>query len=220
MAYVVIHPQESPEVIPFIESKEWIETKNELYKMMEAYTKRTNQQREQEVLLAAQREQELREQEQAAQREQDLLVQKQAAQEKEQPPQNSDFQEEIRLVENFSYDNSSPRPPEELNAEIADTILESLSLSLIPVEDNDSYMEEIDLFLATDDLMPPGIENDNYDSKGISIFLKDCLAMIHFPFPKMSHLTLIIMMICHFLVLLWNHQMLRFSLILSPIRVF
>ncbi|GJW24485.1 hypothetical protein Tco_0038296 [Tanacetum coccineum] len=40
-----------------------------------------------------------------------------------------DLEEEIRLVENLLYDNSSPRPPEELNLEIADTILESLSIS-------------------------------------------------------------------------------------------
>ncbi|GKB03381.1 hypothetical protein Tco_0831470 [Tanacetum coccineum] len=36
-----------------------------------------------------------------------------------------DLEEEIRLVENLLYDNSSPRPPEEHNLEIADTILES-----------------------------------------------------------------------------------------------
>ncbi|GJZ72945.1 hypothetical protein Tco_0637091 [Tanacetum coccineum] len=79
-----------------------------------------------------------------------------------------DLEEEIRLVENFLYDNSSPRPPEELNLEIADTILESLSPSPVPVEDSDSHMEEIDLFLATDDSMPSGIENDDYDSEGSS----------------------------------------------------
>nr|GEU39965.1 hypothetical protein [Tanacetum cinerariifolium] len=76
-----------------------------------------------------------------------------------------DLEEEIRLVENLLYDNSSPRPSEELNAEIADMIRESLSPSLIPVEDSDSHKEEIDLFLATNDLMPPGIENDDYDSE-------------------------------------------------------
>ncbi|GJZ03272.1 hypothetical protein Tco_0536547 [Tanacetum coccineum] len=54
--------------------------------MMEAYTERMNQQHEQKALLAAQREQELLEQEQAAQREQELLAQKQAAQKKEEPP--------------------------------------------------------------------------------------------------------------------------------------
>nr|GEX92082.1 hypothetical protein [Tanacetum cinerariifolium] len=40
-----------------------------------------------------------------------------------------DLEEEICLVENLLYDNSSPRPPEELNAEIVDTIVESLSPS-------------------------------------------------------------------------------------------
>nr|GFC97601.1 hypothetical protein [Tanacetum cinerariifolium] len=38
-------------------------------------------------------------------------------------------EEEIRLVENLLYDNSSPRPSKELNAEIADTIVKTLSIS-------------------------------------------------------------------------------------------
>ncbi|GJX02901.1 hypothetical protein Tco_0188817 [Tanacetum coccineum] len=323
-------PQEIPEVIPFIESKEWIETKNKLYKMIEAYTERMNQQREHEALLAAQREQE-------------LLAQKQAAQEKEEPPQNSNFrqlieeicgtkvceekkqtmedtmlellkdcrqkeiycahndvedliesalnskilsikskiskslihkesiiplkntpqispvnaithdlpneslsnedvpkenfkiysnplfddeeiistkidphsfnaesnliesflnrdtlidsspkfdylleefsselahidpipsgindtdfepEEEIRLAENLSYDNSSPRQSKEINAEIADMIVESLSPPPILVEDSDSLMEEIDLFLASNDSMPPENDSSNLD---------------------------------------------------------
>ncbi|GKB18967.1 hypothetical protein Tco_0852890 [Tanacetum coccineum] len=55
-------PQEIPEVIPFFDS----ETKNELYKMMEDFTERMNQElRKQEALLAAQREQELLVQKQA-----------------------------------------------------------------------------------------------------------------------------------------------------------
>nr|GEZ10302.1 hypothetical protein [Tanacetum cinerariifolium] len=414
--FVNHQPQEIPEVIPFIESKELIETKNELYKMMEAYVERMNQQREQEALLAAQREQELRNQEQAAQREQEILAQKQAAQEKEKPLQNSDFhqlireicgikasaekkkkleemmlellelcrekefycvhdnikdllgmamntmlisinlksqrldkekhevknivdhatkhktriteslqnfaiihkmssisntsqislviaitpdlpteepeyslsmgdehlstipeiesdevikssvknlipipseseftfdnentlidsspkfdyllevfsgelahidpisqrieeadfdlEKEIRLVENLSYDNSSPRPLEELNPKIFDTILESLSLSPILVEDNESHIEEIDLFLAMDDLMPPSLKNDDYELEGDIHFLEELLSNDPLPLPKMSHLTLIIMMIHHFLVLLRNHQMLRIA---------
>ncbi|GJS09315.1 hypothetical protein Tco_0366111 [Tanacetum coccineum] len=60
-----------------------------------------------------------------------------------------DLEEEIRLVENLSYDNSSPRPPEERNSENVDTIIESPSPSPIPVEDSDSHMEEIDLLLFT-----------------------------------------------------------------------
>nr|GEW28623.1 hypothetical protein [Tanacetum cinerariifolium] len=90
----------------------------------------------------------------------------------------------------------------ELNAKIADTILESLSPFPIPVEDSDSHMDEIDLFLATDDLKPPGIENDDYDSKRDIYFLEELLSDDLFSFSKMSHPTLIIMMIHHFLVLL------------------
>nr|GEU95103.1 hypothetical protein [Tanacetum cinerariifolium] len=58
---------------------------DELKIMMQSYFEQMNQQREQETLLAAQREQELREQEQAAQ-------------EKEKPPQNSDFCQLIRKM--------------------------------------------------------------------------------------------------------------------------
>nr|GFB11798.1 putative reverse transcriptase domain-containing protein [Tanacetum cinerariifolium] len=86
-----------------------------------------------------------------------------------------DLEKEIRLVQNLLYGNSSPRPLEEINAEIADTIFESLTLSHIPVEDSNSQMEEIDLFLDTDDLMPLGIENDDYDSKRDIYFLEELL---------------------------------------------
>ncbi|GKE69811.1 hypothetical protein Tco_1527883, partial [Tanacetum coccineum] len=95
-----------------------------------------------------------------------------------------DLEEEIRLVENLSYDNSSPRPPEKLNLEIADTIIESPSPSLIPVEDSDSLMEEINIFLASDDSMPPGIENDDYDSEGDICFLKELLNNDSFLLPE------------------------------------
>nr|GEW89495.1 hypothetical protein [Tanacetum cinerariifolium] len=87
-----------------------------------------------------------------------------------------DLEEEIRLVENLLYDNSFPRPPEELNAEIADMIVESFSPFPIPVEDSDSQMEEIDLFLDTDNLMPSGIENDDYDSEWDIHFLEELLS--------------------------------------------
>nr|GFB34694.1 hypothetical protein [Tanacetum cinerariifolium] len=95
-----------------------------------------------------------------------------------------DLEEEIYLVENLLYDNSSPQSSEELNAEVADTILESLSPSPIPVEDSDSHMEEIDLFLATDDLMPQFIENDDYDSEGDIHFLKEFLSNDSLPLFK------------------------------------
>nr|GEU63799.1 hypothetical protein [Tanacetum cinerariifolium] len=87
-----------------------------------------------------------------------------------------DLEKEICFVENLLYDNSSPRPLKELNTEIADTILESLSQSPIPDKDSDSQMKEIDLFLATDDLMPSGIKNDDYDSEGDFHFLEELLS--------------------------------------------
>nr|GEW96823.1 hypothetical protein [Tanacetum cinerariifolium] len=53
------------------------------------------------------------------------------------PKSDFDFEEEIRLIENLLYDNLSPRPPKELNAEITDTIIESIPLP-IPVQDGNS----------------------------------------------------------------------------------
>nr|GEU94565.1 hypothetical protein [Tanacetum cinerariifolium] len=80
-----------------------------------------------------------------------------------------DFEEEIRLIENLLYDNSSSRPPEELNAKIADTIVESFPSSLILVPDNDSQREEIDIVFETDELLPSSFENDDYDPGEIDV---------------------------------------------------
>ncbi|GKA51105.1 hypothetical protein Tco_0744301 [Tanacetum coccineum] len=77
---------------------------------------------------------------------------------------NLDPEGEIHLVKRLLYDNSSPRPPEELNVENS---IESFSPSPIPVEDSDSLIEEIDVFLASDDSTPSGIESDDYDSEGV-----------------------------------------------------
>ncbi|GJX97307.1 hypothetical protein Tco_0353105 [Tanacetum coccineum] len=78
---------------------------------------------------------------------------------------NFDPEGEIRLIEKLLYDNSSPRPPENLS-------IESFSPSPIPVEDSDSLMEEIDIFLTSDDSTPPGVESD-YDSEGDIFFLEE-----------------------------------------------
>nr|GEY73856.1 hypothetical protein [Tanacetum cinerariifolium] len=77
------------------------------------------------------------------------------------PKSDFDFEEEIRLIENLLYNNLSPRPPEELNAEIADTIIESIPLLPIPVQDGNSQREEIDIVTETDDVLPPSVENDD-----------------------------------------------------------
>nr|GEX79440.1 hypothetical protein [Tanacetum cinerariifolium] len=87
-----------------------------------------------------------------------------------------DPEEEICFVERLLYDNSSPQPPKELNSKNSDAIIESFSPSPIPIEDSDSLREKIDLFLTPDDSMPPGIENDDDDSKGDILFLEESLS--------------------------------------------
>ncbi|GKE20220.1 hypothetical protein Tco_1431732, partial [Tanacetum coccineum] len=82
------------------------------------------------------------------------------------------------------YDNSSPRPPEERNSKNVDTIIESPSSSPIPIKDSDSHMEEIDLFLASGDSIPLGIENDDYDSEGDICFLEELLSNDFLPIPE------------------------------------
>nr|GEW14246.1 hypothetical protein [Tanacetum cinerariifolium] len=69
------------------------------------------------------------------------------------------------LTKRLLYDNSSPRPLEEIVSDISNADIESFSPSPIPNLDSDSLMEEIDLFLNPDDLMTPGIEEDDDDSK-------------------------------------------------------
>ncbi|GKC12474.1 hypothetical protein Tco_1009256 [Tanacetum coccineum] len=69
---------------------------------------------------------------------------------------NLDPEGDILFLESLLYDNSSPRPPEEFNSE---NPTESFSPSPIPVEDSDSLMEEIDIFLDGDGSIPPGIES-------------------------------------------------------------
>nr|GEV63322.1 hypothetical protein [Tanacetum cinerariifolium] len=90
------------------------------------------------------------------------------------PKSNFDFEEEIRLIESLLYDNSFPRPPEELNAEM-------LSNDVLPSSDendddmsNDSLLEEADLFLF-DNSIPPGIENFADDPEGDIRFLEELL---------------------------------------------
>nr|GFA05532.1 reverse transcriptase domain-containing protein [Tanacetum cinerariifolium] len=64
--------------------------------------------------------------------------------------------EYISLMERLITINPCPRPTVNAN-----TIVESLPSSLIPVQDNDSQREEIDTVTNTDELLPPGFENDD-----------------------------------------------------------
>nr|GEX59131.1 reverse transcriptase domain-containing protein [Tanacetum cinerariifolium] len=84
------------------------------------------------------------------------------------------LENEIRLSQRLLYDNSSPRPPEEFNSKNSNAEIESFSPSHIPIEDSDSFMEEIYLFLTPDDPMPPSIKDDE-DSEGDILFLERLL---------------------------------------------
>ncbi|GKB60505.1 hypothetical protein Tco_0916691 [Tanacetum coccineum] len=99
---------------------------------------------------------------------------------------NLDPEGDIHLVESLLYDNSSPRPLEELNS------IESFPLSHIPVEDSDPFIEEIDLFLASDESIPPGIDSDYSDSEGDNLFLERLLHDDRTPLldiPSPTHVT-------------------------------
>nr|GFA07371.1 hypothetical protein [Tanacetum cinerariifolium] len=63
----------------------------------------------------------------------------------------------------------NPRPRPTVNA---NTIVESIPSSLIPIQDSDSQWEEIDIFTETSDVLPPGVENDN-DSDGEVVAVDD-----------------------------------------------
>ncbi|GJU14613.1 hypothetical protein Tco_1142579 [Tanacetum coccineum] len=58
---------------------------------------------------------------------------------------NREHEEYISLLERLLYDNSSPRPLENFHAN-PNTSIESLPAFPIPVEDSDSFREEIDIF--------------------------------------------------------------------------
>nr|GEU87070.1 hypothetical protein [Tanacetum cinerariifolium] len=113
--------------------------------------------------------------------------------------------EDIRIIERLLYDNSSPRPPEEFVSENSDADIESFSPSPIPDEDSESRMEEIDLSFNPDDLVLPGIEEDDNDSERDILIREELLdnyslsllviESFHFDIPSF------------FFVLLQNHLM-------------
>nr|GFB60364.1 hypothetical protein [Tanacetum cinerariifolium] len=94
-----------------------------------------------------------------------------------------DPEEDIHFVERLLYDNSSPRHSEEFNSKNSDAIIESFYPSPIPVEDIDPFMEDIDLFLASDESLTPCIDNDYSNSEGDNIFLERLLHDDHIPLP-------------------------------------
>nr|GEV36751.1 hypothetical protein [Tanacetum cinerariifolium] len=66
----------------------------------------------------------------------------------------------INRMEMLFTINPCPRP-----TVYANTNVESIPSSLIPIQDNDSQREEIDIVTVTDDALPPSVENDDSDRK-------------------------------------------------------
>nr|GEX30837.1 hypothetical protein [Tanacetum cinerariifolium] len=60
--------------------------------------------------------------------------------------------------------------------ENSDATIESFSLSPIPVEDSDSFRDEIDLSFTLNDSMPPSIKDDDYDSEWDILILEELLS--------------------------------------------
>nr|GEU42145.1 hypothetical protein [Tanacetum cinerariifolium] len=80
---------------------------------------------------------------------------------------------EIRLIERFSYDNSSPSPPEEFFSKNSYAENESFSPSPIPIEDSDYLMEEMNLSCTPDDPMPSSIKDDDDDDSKRDILIHE-----------------------------------------------
>ncbi|GKE51966.1 hypothetical protein Tco_1487122 [Tanacetum coccineum] len=59
---------------------------------------------------------------------------------------------------------STSRSQENVHANPS-SIIESLPISLIPVENSDPVQKEIDIFLVSDDLIPPSVENDDSEDE-------------------------------------------------------
>nr|GEZ72232.1 hypothetical protein [Tanacetum cinerariifolium] len=92
-----------------------------------------------------------------------------------------EHEEYISLMERLLTINPCPCPMENFHA---NTIVETLPTSPIPVQDSNSQREDIDIFTGTDDLLSPSIESDNYDSEGDIHFLEELLVNDSIPIPK------------------------------------
>ncbi|GJU90150.1 hypothetical protein Tco_1302573 [Tanacetum coccineum] len=78
--------------------------------------------------------------------------------------------------------NSSSRSLENSHAS-PNTIIESLPMFPILVQDSESHREKIDKFLGPDELIPPEIERDDYDSEDDENSTIDEPVLLHTPFP-------------------------------------
>nr|GEV23188.1 hypothetical protein [Tanacetum cinerariifolium] len=95
-----------------------------------------------------------------------------------------DPKEETLFTKRLLYDNSSPRPPEEFVFKNSNAGIESFSPSPMSVEDSDPLMQEIDLSFTPDYPIPPGIDDDDYDSERDVLILEELLSNESISLPK------------------------------------
>nr|GFB72847.1 hypothetical protein [Tanacetum cinerariifolium] len=86
-----------------------------------------------------------------------------------------DREEDTYFTKRLLYDNSSPRPPEEIVSDNSNADIESFSLYPIPIKDSDPLMEEIHLSFNPDDPMPSSIEEDDHDSERDILIFEELL---------------------------------------------
>nr|GEU79861.1 hypothetical protein [Tanacetum cinerariifolium] len=84
-----------------------------------------------------------------------------------------------------SVENLVPNPKEFVSKN-SNADVESFSPSPIPVEDSDSFIEEIDLSFNPDYPMPPGIEEDDYDSERDIPILEELLDNYSLSLPEIE----------------------------------
>ncbi|GJR50720.1 reverse transcriptase domain-containing protein [Tanacetum coccineum] len=77
--------------------------------------------------------------------------------------QEGNFQDHLNPL--FEFDDNFKSSTINPRLRLWKKIFESLPVSPIPVEDSEPAQEEIDIFLVPDDLIPPGVENDDSEDK-------------------------------------------------------
>ncbi|GKA96585.1 hypothetical protein Tco_0818680, partial [Tanacetum coccineum] len=70
-----------------------------------------------------------------------------------------DSEGDVTFLDNLLSDDALPI------ISLLSSVIESLPVSHIPVEDSEPAQEEIDIFLVPDDLIPPGVENDDFEDE-------------------------------------------------------
>ncbi|GJW42141.1 reverse transcriptase domain-containing protein [Tanacetum coccineum] len=79
-----------------------------------------------------------------------------------------DSEGDVTFLDNMLSDDASHNLASESQENVhanQSSVIEPLPVSPIPVEDSEPAQEEIDIFLVPDDLIPPGVENDDSEDE-------------------------------------------------------